>query len=272
LSVQLGIVIIAAETRRIEMGDQDKIRVLVAEDEESFLVVLSTVLETTNRFEVYPCESGDEAIEALKRSHFDVVILDHKMPGMTGLNVLQWLHEQKSTVPVIMLTGAGSENIAVEAMKLGAYDYLSKDHFDRGHFPILVSSVYERYLFRKEKEQPGITPHERERYLAFLELLRNSVSSFSEIVQMALTKISFVNDESERALRPLLPPAGKEDLEKFTRTVREELETLAYASKSMIGVPKVTDESYVHIEDIRQSEKVPESSTGATPQKVLQSR
>jgi CheY-like chemotaxis protein len=250
------------------MEEQERIRVLVAEDEESFLVVLTTVLETTNRFEVYPCETGDEAVEALKRSHFDVVILDHKMPGMTGLNVLQWLHEQKSTIPVIMLTGAGSENIAVEAMKLGAYDYLHKDHFDREHFPILVSSVYERYLFRKEKEQPGISPHERERYLAFLELLRNSMSSFSEIVQMTLAKMSFVTDESERTLRPLLPPAGKEDLEKFIQTVREELETLAYASKSMIGVPKVTDEGYVQKEDVQQSEKVPTSNAPAVPQKV----
>jgi CheY-like chemotaxis protein len=254
------------------MEEQHKIRVLVAEDEESFLVVLTTVLETTNRFEVYPCESGDEAIEALKGSSFDVIILDHKMPGMTGLNVLQWLHEQKSSIPVIMLTGAGSENIAVEAMKLGAYDYLRKDHFDREHFPILVSSVYERYLFRKEKEQPGISPHERERYLAFLELLRNSMSSFSEIVQMTLAKMSFVTDESERTLRPLLPPTGKEDLEKFIRTVREELETLAYASKSMVGVPKVTDESYVRKEDIQQSGKAPASNTRAVPQKAPHSR
>lgn len=254
------------------MGDQNRIRVLVAEDEESFLLVLTTVLEASNRFEVYPCDSGDEAVEVLKRSHFDVIILDHKMPGMTGLNVLQWLHEQKSTIPVIMLTGAGSEHIAVEAMKLGAYDYIHKDHFDRTHFPILVSSVYERYLFRKEKEEPGISSHERERYLAFLELLRNSVSSFSEIVQMTLANISFVTDESERALRPILPPAGKDDLEKIIRTVREGLGTLAYASKSMIGIPKVTDESYTAIEGVHQSTKVPASSTGAVPKKDLQRR
>ena len=250
------------------MNENDKIRVLVAEDEESFLIVLTTVLEATNRFEVYPCESGDEAVEALKRTRYDVVILDHKMPGMTGLNVLQWLHEQKSTTPVIMLTGAGSENIAVEAMKLGAYDYVRKDHFDRTHFPILVSSVYERYLFRKEKEQPDINQRERERYLAFLELLRNSMSSFAEIVQMTLAKMAFLTDESERSLRPLLPPVGKEDLEKFIRSVREELETLAYASKTMVGVPKVTDESYSGKQELQKSEKVLASSREPLPQKT----
>ena len=254
------------------MEEQRKLRVLVAEDEESFLVVLTTVLETTNRFEVYPCESGDEAVEALKGSSFDVIILDHKMPGMTGLNVLQWLHEQKSTIPVIMLTGAGSENIAVEAMKLGAYDYLRKDYFDREHFPIIVNSVYERYLFRKEKEQPSISQHERERYLAFLELLRNSMSSFSEIVQMTLAKMSFVTDQSERTLRPLLPANGKEELDGFIRTVREELETLAYASKSMMGVPKVSDEGYVRTEVTQQSGNVSSSKKHGVSEKSPQNR
>ena len=118
------------------MNESDTLRVLVAEDEESFLRVLTTVLESTKRFSVYPCEEGDEAVAALKRSRFDLVVLDYKMPGMSGLNVLQWIHEQKLDTPVVMLTGAGSENIAVEAMKLGAYDYLKKDFFDRNHFPV----------------------------------------------------------------------------------------------------------------------------------------
>lgn len=121
------------------MSEHDKPRILIAEDEESFLRVLITGLELTDRSIVYACESGDEAVEALKGSKYDVAILDHRMPGMTGLNVLQWMHEQKLDTLSIMLTGAGSENIAVEAMKLGACDHMRKDHF-----PILVQSVYER--------------------------------------------------------------------------------------------------------------------------------
>lgn len=231
------------------MNETTKIRTLIAEDEESFLRVLTTILESTNRFLVYPCESGDEAVEALKRSRYDVVILDHKMPGMTGLNVLQWLHEQKSTTPVIMLTGAGSENIAVEAMKLGAYDYIRKDQFDRDHFPIIVYGVYERYLFKKEKEQRENASKEQERNLASLELLSNSVLSFAQIADTTFTMIALLTDEGERTLRPWLPPDGKEDLANCFQKIREHYEFLVAMSKSIV----VLSDQLSHSEARKQS-------------------
>ena len=64
------------------MNDSKKIRVLVVEDEETFQKILAAVLESTRRLEVYPCGSGEDAVEILKESKFDVVILDYVMPGM----------------------------------------------------------------------------------------------------------------------------------------------------------------------------------------------
>jgi CheY-like chemotaxis protein len=251
------------------MDESKKIRALVAEDEESFLRVLTAVLEATQRFEVYPCESGDEAVETLKRSQFDVIILDHKMPGMTGLNVLQWLHEQKSEIPVIMLTGAGSENIAVEAMKLGAYDYLKKDQFDKSHFPIFVNGVYERYLFRKDKERLENSEREQEKNLAALEVIVNSISSLSEIVQMTIAKLAFLADESEHLLRSHVQTEGRKQFEEHFQRLREELETLAYASKSMVGIPPPSDKTNTGMKkqfsptkaDLPQKETVPLKSS-----------
>jgi DNA-binding response OmpR family regulator len=254
------------------MDESIKIRALVAEDEESFLRVLTTVLEATQRFEVYPCESGDEALETLKRSQFDVIILDHKMPGLTGLNVLQWLHEQKSEIPVVMLTGAGSENIAVEAMKLGAYDYLRKDQFDKNHFPILVYGVYERYLFRKEKEQLHQTALDREKNLAALNLIMNSVTTLSEIVKMAIARLAFLTDESEHLLRTYVHAGGKERLDQYFRQLREELETLAYASKSMVGVPSVQDEPAARNRDVSSSTAPTPRQEETIPKKQLHPR
>lgn len=223
------------------MNESEKIRVLIADDEESFQRVLTAVLESTSRFEVYPCDSGDEAVEALKRSQFEVVILDYVMPGMSGLNVLQWMHEQKMSTPVILLTGAGSENIAVEAMKLGAYDYLRKDQFDRNHFPIIVYGVYERFLFKIEKEQ-------RERNIASLDIIRNTITSFSEIVQAAIAKLAFLTDESEWIFRPQVSHQGKDDFAVYARKVREELETLAFATKSINNLPKAADQSLARVQ------------------------
>ena len=236
------------------MDQSDVLRVLVAEDEESFLRVLTTVLESTKRFSVEPCEEGEEAIEALKSSNFDIVILDHKMPGLSGLNVLQWIHEQKLDIPVIMLTGAGSENIAVEAMKLGAYDYIRKDSFDRTHFPVIVNGVYERYLFKRDKEQREARARKLERDIVAFELLSTSLSSFAEDVSETLSEVTQLTDESERTLRPLLPPHGKEHLNTYLKKIREEYRTLIAIGRSIVSLSKVVNENYLKMQSMHKSE------------------
>ena len=236
------------------MSQSDVLRVLVAEDEESFLRVLTTVLESTRQFSVFPCEEGEEAIAALKRSHFDIVILDHKMPGMSGLNVLQWIHEQKMDIPVIMLTGAGSESIAVEAMKLGAFDYLRKDSFDRNHFPVLVHGVYERYLFKKEKEQREAQARRLERGLEAFQLLSDSLSSSAHELNEKVSNATQLTDESERVLQLQLSPQGKEDFSTYLKRIREEYKTLVTIGESIVSLAKVMNDHYLRVQNMHQSE------------------
>ncbi len=242
------------------MRESGKIRVLIAEDEESFLRVLKTVLESAQDFTVHSCETGDEAIESLKRSQFDVVVLDNKMPGKSGLNVLQWLYEQKSKMPVIMLTGHGSENIAVEAMKLGAYDYVRKDQFDKQHFPLIVRAVFERYEFRREKEQREREMSERQRNLVSFELLRDSVTSFAQIVNSTLTTISLLTEESERLMQPLVYPEGREHFKRYFKKIRGEFETLSTVTKSIVSLSKVMYDNYEGFQAPQPSQA--ESATG----------
>jgi DNA-binding response OmpR family regulator len=253
------------------MSQSDVLRVLVAEDEESFLRVLTAVLESTKRFTVYPCEEGEEAIEALKRSHFDVAILDHKMPGLSGLNVMQWIHEQKLDLPVIMLTGAGSENIAVEAMKLGAYDYIRKDSFDRNHFPVIVNGVYERYLFKKDRDKREARALKLEKDIAAFEMLSNSLSTFAQDVAATLSDVTQLTDDTEKTVYPLLPPPGQEHYAAYLKKIREEYRTLLAIGRSIVGLSKVVNEQYVKMLNLHQFEvdliarmKTP---TEVTPQK-----
>ena len=236
------------------MNQSDVLRVLVAEDEESFLRVLTTVLESTKQFTVFPCEEGEEAVAALKRSHFDIVVLDHKMPGMSGLNVLQWIHEQKMDLPVIMLTGAGSENIAVEAMKLGAFDYLRKDSFDRNHFPVLVLGVYERYLFKKEKEQREAKTRRLDRGLEAFQLLSDALSSFAQELNEKVSNATQLTAESERILQPHLSPQGKEEFNTYLKRIREEYKTLIAIGESIVSLAKVMNDNYVRVQNMHQSE------------------
>ena len=261
---------LCTDDKGISMNQFNPLRVLVAEDEESFLIVLTTVLGSTKRFSVYPCEDGEQAVEALKTARFDLVILDYKLPGISGLNVLQWMHEQKMDIPVIMLTGAGSENIAVEVMKLGAYDYIRKDSFDRHHFPVIVNGVYERYLFRKDKEQREARARKLERDIAAFELLSNSLSSFAEDVNATLTTVVQLTDEGEQTLNPLLPPQGKEHLKTYLKKIREEYATLIAVGQSIVSLSKVVNENYLRMQNMHQSEVEMISSMKTSSEKTPQ--
>ena len=66
---------------------------MIAEDEDSFRMVLQRVLLANEVYEFEACASGDEVLELLNDKRYDVIILDHKMPGRSGLNILQWMHE-----------------------------------------------------------------------------------------------------------------------------------------------------------------------------------
>lgn len=99
--------------------------ILLVDDEEDFVEALSARLEARD-INVTIAGSGAAALEQARKTRFDVIILDLAMPGMDGIETLQALHEEQPEVQVILLTGRGSLQKGVEAMKLGAMDFLEK--------------------------------------------------------------------------------------------------------------------------------------------------
>ncbi|MGH2568261.1 MAG: response regulator, partial [Bacteroidota bacterium] len=177
---------------------KNKMTVLLVDDEDSFRLVLKEVLSSIPEFEVLDCDSGEGAIEMLKQSPIDLVVLDYKMPRVSGLNVLQWMSEQKMETPVIMLTAAGSETVAVEAMKLGAYDYVRKETIDINHVPIVMRGVYERFQFRKEKEQREHLEKERSASVIAIEAFHDTLATLAQISNTTLSMLSANIDVCER--------------------------------------------------------------------------
>lgn len=100
-------------------------RVMIVDDEEDFVEMLSLRLEEAGE-RVTKAYSGMQCLSLLEEKDHDVVILDIKMPGMDGIETLREIKKQFPLVEVIMLTGHGTTETAVEGMKLGAYDYLMK--------------------------------------------------------------------------------------------------------------------------------------------------
>ena len=99
--------------------------ILIVDDEKSMRDFLKILL-VKEGYEVIVAGDGDQALTALDKNHVDLVVSDIRMPGMSGLELLSKIKEESEDIPVIMITAFASPNDAVQAMKDGAYDYISK--------------------------------------------------------------------------------------------------------------------------------------------------
>ncbi|MDY6972881.1 MAG: response regulator [Thermodesulfobacteriota bacterium] len=107
-------------------GDGSKrIRLLLVDDEEAYVNVLSNRMIKRN-IDVTKALNGTDAIQELRKKDFDVSVLDLKMEDMDGIEVLRVFKKMVPHMPVIMLTGHGSEQAAREGIRYGAFDYLTK--------------------------------------------------------------------------------------------------------------------------------------------------
>ncbi|NIL96261.1 MAG: response regulator, partial [Planctomycetales bacterium] len=114
----------------------------------------STVVRRFRRrgFRVEEAGSGEEALNLVQRRQFDVAVIDMLMPGMSGLELIKKFKGRQADVEPIMLTGQGTIESAVEAMKLGAYDYLEKP-FPLAELEAVIQKAYGHHQLRKENQQ-----------------------------------------------------------------------------------------------------------------------
>jgi len=123
-------------------------RILVVDDERSMREVLFSMLKNEG-YDVSVAEGGEAAIEAVRRESFDAVLTDVRMPKVDGLQVLKATKELSPNTVVIMITAFGSSETAVEAMKLGAYDYITKP-FKYDEITLNIKRALERKRLRDE--------------------------------------------------------------------------------------------------------------------------
>ena len=107
------------------MDKEIEARVLLVDDEQDFLETLSSRLEVRG-LKVSAVTSGEQAIAEAKQQDYDAIIVDLSMPGIDGLETLKRIKADNPNAEIIMLTGHGSVQSGVEAMKLGAGDFLQK--------------------------------------------------------------------------------------------------------------------------------------------------
>lgn len=126
-------------------------RVLVVDDELDFLETIVKRLQR-RKIDVAGVESGKAALDLLEHQHFDVVILDVRMPGMDGLETLKEMKKKRPLMEVIMLTGHASVESGMQGMQLGAFDYVMKpasisDLLEK------IQQAYERKVLHEKQVQ-----------------------------------------------------------------------------------------------------------------------
>lgn len=116
--------------------------VLIVDDEKNIRLTMTQALETLN-LEIDTAMNGEDALAKLRETHFGLILLDLKMPGMDGMEVLRQLRQSRPDIKVIIITAHGTIDSATEAMKLGAVDFIQKP-FAPKEIRQLVSKVLDR--------------------------------------------------------------------------------------------------------------------------------
>lgn len=163
--------------------------ILIVDDEKNIRLALSMSLETLN-IPVEAAASGEEALEKLAQGSYGLMLLDLRMPGMDGMEVLRQVAQQRPELKVIIITAYGSIDLAVEAMKLGAVDFLQKP-FDAGQV---------RDMVRRILEKQGMA-HGYEDYLAWAR--QRIGEGLCEVAGVYAQKAVFLNPDRPEALNLL---------------------------------------------------------------------
>ena len=129
-------------------------RILLIDDDTALLDALPRALKLRlNGIEIDTCETAADALERIKQADYDAIVSDIKMPGMDGLALLGEIRELRPKTPTLLITGHGEHDLAVQALRGGAYDFVQKP-IDRDYFVAsLRRAIQLRNLDREVDEQ-----------------------------------------------------------------------------------------------------------------------
>jgi len=137
------------------MEEKLEAKVLLVDDEEEFCNMLSERLETRG-MKVNAVLSGEDAVKRVEDQNFDAIILDLAMPGIDGIETLRRIKEKRPDLEILMLTGHGTVKSGIEAMKLGAEDFLEKPVDMKVLLEKISEAKHKRMLILEKKSQEEV--------------------------------------------------------------------------------------------------------------------
>ncbi len=132
----------------------NRIEVIFIDDEEDFLELADRFFDKKeNKINLTVTSSAQDGLEMIEEKNFDAVVSDYKMPGMSGLELLQKLRADGDDIPFIILTGKGKEEVAMEALNKGADRYHIKTGNPTKQFQDLTQSIVEEVIRKKSETE-----------------------------------------------------------------------------------------------------------------------
>src|SRR5579872_2440145 len=212
--------------------------ILLVDDDPVLLQALPhTISLRMSGVQVETADSASEAFDLVQQQEYDAVVSDIKMPGMDGLDLLEQVLARYPDIPVLLITGHGEHELAIRALRGGAYDYIQKP-IDRDDF---VASLSRALQTRQMRRQIQTQQHSLEQYALSLE--RQVAQRTREMVATSAAKDDFVDMVTQELLGPL------SNLKEVTRTFGVYLQPLDGAEKVREGLVEM-EQSVRRIESL----------------------
>lgn len=174
--------------------DLDLHLLLIEDNKDHAFLTVKTLQKAFPKAKVDVAETAKDALEMIGRGGFHMILSDYNLPDQDGLSILKAARAHGSDTPFVLMTGAGDEKLAVEAIREGAYNYLVKDEIYLGALPKIVEDTLARYADQKERER--LQQEIREKNLALEEANR-------ELKKLDQLKSEFIATVSHEFRTPL---------------------------------------------------------------------
>lgn len=243
---------------------------LLVDDDDAYVGVVANGLHDEFELATTIASSGEEALELIRsdKTGFNVILLDYMMPQMNGLDVLRRMHEDKNETPVVMLTAAGSETVAVEAMKLGAYDYCRKEHTDIQQIANLVRGSHERRMFRVAKA----FEEERAREIVLdkeaTDKVRDVINAITPSLNSAFGDIAAEVETKLEEVLAKLPQQERRDLRALLNNIQGQVGVLETGVRGLLSLYQLVYARHPEAKEIENIRKEFEARTRLSSQAI----
>ena len=235
--------------------DQQTLDILLVDDDEFFADIVAGQLQDELKHRVTIARSGRQAKELLENSssHFDIILTDYYMPGMNGLDLLQWMYDNHIETPVVMLTAVGSDIVAVDAMKLGAYDYVRKEQLDLQHLGVVINATNERHRFRVAQSFEEERAREIKLNTLATDKVRDVLNAITPTLNSALANINGDIETQGEELCKQLPSPQREQLRELLKQIQHEAVILETSVRGLLGLYRML---YAHHAEARELDRL----------------